>query len=73
MSRAGIFDVGMSALYGVPVVERIHSRSVPLRDGTGPDAASDYRFADVSFPKSLPEWYFMPETYRAHIAEAPER
>lgn len=32
---------------------------------------SEYRFLDVSFPATLPDWYFDPSSYGAHAHEAP--
>jgi hypothetical protein len=37
--------------------------------GDGSDV--DYDFSDVSFPTTLPDWYFQPGSYGAHLSEAP--
>jgi hypothetical protein len=60
--------MGWSA--GYPVITHIHARSDFDRDsGDGLDV--DYSISDVSFPQSLPDWYFEPASYGAHIAQAP--
>lgn len=55
---------------GYPVIAHIHARSDFDRDsGDGLDV--DYSISDVSFPPTLPDWYFVPASYGAHVAQAP--
>jgi len=35
------------------------------------DLVFDFEFTDITFPNSLPEWYFNPREYGQHIAEVP--
>lgn len=55
---------------GYPVIAHIHARAEFDPDsGDGLDV--DYTIGDVRFPASLPDWYFEPASYGAHVAQAP--
>ena len=66
-----ILDVRMSTIDGIPVVTRIHGTS----DGDDPISEAndntDFVYRDITFPATLPDWYFDPRTYKAHIADVP--
>lgn len=69
------FDVRLDREGDVPVIRSISARP-DLREQpwTYPnDEEGDYRFSDIAFPPSLPDWYFHPETYGDHLHEAPDR
>jgi hypothetical protein len=38
---------------------------------SGDGQVVDYVFSDISFPSTLPEWYFDPKTYPQHSDDAP--
>lgn len=59
------FDVRFADHDGLPLIASIHGRTV---DGV---FETDYTFTDVSFPPSLPPWYFTPQLYGLHHADAP--
>jgi hypothetical protein len=50
---------------GLPLIASIHGRTKYDQFET------DYTFEDVTFPASLPAWYFEPKQYGAHRADAP--
>ncbi len=66
-SIAEEFDVRFRTGPGdVPLIASIH--------GYTPGGASyetDYTFENVTFPESLPDWYFAPKQYGMHRADAP--
>jgi hypothetical protein len=63
------FTVTMGMLQGFPIVTDIHG---VVGDGyTGDGSTVDYTFRDVSFPKTLPDWYFDPKQYAQHANDAP--
>jgi hypothetical protein len=63
------FTITMAELEGRPVVTDIHG---VVGDGYSGDGSTvDYEFRDISFPDSLPDWYFDPKQYAAHEADAP--
>jgi hypothetical protein len=62
-----VADAAFAAGGDVPLIATIHM----VADTQGGEDISDYRFEAVSFPASLPGWYFDPATYRPHVAEAP--
>jgi len=64
-------DATLAADDGVPLIEHVAMTTVPDWRSHAPDEQSDYRFKDVAFPAALPDWYFDPRSYRAHIGEAP--
>ena len=57
---------------GREAITHIHARANfdDQIDGAGSDV--DYEFSDVAFPATLPDWYFQPGSYGAHLGEAPE-
>ncbi|GAC1301037.1 MAG: hypothetical protein NVSMB19_08640 [Vulcanimicrobiaceae bacterium] len=63
------FTVTVGTLEGVPVVTAIHG---VVGDGYAGDGSTvDYTFRDISFPKTLPDWYFDPRQYAQHEAQEP--
>jgi hypothetical protein len=50
---------------GLPLISSIHGQTAWGRFET------DYKFQDVTFPDSLPDWYFAPKQYGLHRADAP--
>ena len=61
------FTIDLQMLGGLPALKTIHGRT-----GEGFDSEVTYNYRDISFPASLPDWYFAPATYGAHVADAPE-
>ncbi len=59
------FDVRFTMRDGLPLISAIHGVTFP------PTYQTDYVFRDVTFPETLPAWYFEPKTYREHRGEAP--
>ena len=69
-----LFDMSLVLQNGVPVIAAIDSTTA-IDNGPssyGPLCESSYRYDDVSFPPTLPAWYFQPQAYGAHAAEAPQ-
>ncbi len=63
------FTVSFASLEGVPIVTTIHG---VVGDGYSGDGSTvDYTFRDISFPKTLPEWYFDARQYAQHEAQEP--
>jgi hypothetical protein len=63
------FTITMGALEGIPVVTQIHG---VVGDGYSGDGSTiDYTFTDISFPKTLPDWYFDNRQYAQHEKEEP--
>jgi hypothetical protein len=69
------FEIEFGEMAGVPVIVKIHGQTdysqLDLNDGGEPLHEVDYRFEQISFPPTLPDWYFDPATYGAHRAELP--
>jgi hypothetical protein len=64
-----LFTVTLQMIDNVPCVTSIHG---VVGDGySGDGQVVDYTFTDISFPATLPEWYFEPKTYPQHDADAP--
>jgi hypothetical protein len=61
------FTIDLQMLGGRPTLKTIHGRT-----GEGFDSEVTYIYRDISFPATLPDWYFAPATYGAHVAAAPE-
>ena len=61
------FTIDLQMLGGRPALKTIHGRT-----GGGFDSDVTYNYRDISFPATLPDWYFSPATYGAHVADAPE-
>jgi len=68
-----LFTVTLGWMNNMPIVTHIHGTPTYQTDADylGRDATVDYDFADITFPLSLPEWYFDPHTYADHVADAP--
>ncbi len=63
------FDVKLGNLQGTPVVTDIHGT---VGDGyAGDGTIVDYRFRNIAFPATLPDWYFDPSQYARHADDAP--
>lgn len=73
VERPEILDVTLRNLDGVPLIGTIHATTAFDVDssGMGEREEGDYTFDDVSFPPSLPAWYFEPTLYGAYFADAP--
>jgi hypothetical protein len=56
-----------------PTIREIYSTNdVGDRGNFTPVREGYFRFIDITFPESLPDWYFDPKTYGAHANEAPD-
>jgi hypothetical protein len=56
---------------GRELITHIHSRANFDEQPGGAGFDVDYDFSDVAFPTTLPDWYFQPASYGAHVSEAP--
>jgi hypothetical protein len=64
-----LFTVKISVIEGHPVVTDIHG---VVGDGYQDDGKEvDFTYRDITFPATLPAWYFDPHTYAAHQNDAP--
>jgi hypothetical protein len=63
------FTITMGAVDGYPVVTAAHG--VVGGDYNGDGKEVDYTFTAISFPATLPDWYFDPRTYGQHGGDAP--
>jgi hypothetical protein len=64
-----LFTVTLKMIDNIPCVTSIHG---VVGDGySGDGQVVDYVFSDISFPATLPEWYFDPKTYPQHDDDAP--
>jgi hypothetical protein len=62
------FTITMGVVQGVPVVTDLHG---VVGGGYNDDGKEvDFKFTDIAFPKTLPDWYFNPRTYAQHANEA---
>lgn len=59
------FDVRFEERDGLPLIAAIHGRTGNWEFET------DYRYEQISFPETLPDWYFEPKSYGRHKADAP--
>jgi hypothetical protein len=68
-----LFTVTLGWMHNMPIVTHIHGTPTYQTDADylGIDATVDYDFTDITFPDSLPEWYFDPRTYAQHVDDAP--
>jgi hypothetical protein len=69
-----IFDIRFSMLDGIPVVTFIHGdvgKTAGGVDYDGDGKQVDFTFKDITFPTTLPEWYFNPRSYGSHMKELP--
>jgi hypothetical protein len=63
------FTITVGTLQGTPVVTDIHG---VVGDGYSGDGSTvDYAFRDISFPTTLPDWYFDARSYASHMSELP--
>ncbi len=64
-----IFDITVGMLDGTPIVTDIHGT---VGDGyAGDGTIVDYKFRNISFPATLPSWYFSSKEYASHADDAP--
>ena len=63
------FTITMDHVDGIPVVTQIHG--VVGAGYSGDGSTVDYIFSDISFPSTLPDWYFDAKEYAAHEADEP--
>ncbi|MFY9718131.1 MAG: hypothetical protein WAK16_00675 [Candidatus Cybelea sp.] len=68
-----LFTITLVWMHNMPIVTHIHGTPTYQTDSDylGRDATVDYDFTDITFPDSLPEWYFDPRSYAQHVADAP--
>jgi hypothetical protein len=66
---SALFDLKISMLQGVPVVTAIHGIVGDGYDGDG--KVVDFTYTNITFPASLPDWYFDARSYAAHQNELP--
>ncbi len=68
-----LFTVTLGWMHSMPIVTHIHGTPTYEQDAEylGRDATVDYDFTDITFPSSLPQWYFDPRTYAEHVSDAP--
>jgi hypothetical protein len=64
-----IFDMKLALLQGVPVVTAIHGIVGDGYDGDG--KVVDFTYTNITFPATLPEWYFDARSYAQHESELP--
>jgi hypothetical protein len=55
----------------LPIVDKDKAGNITERAYDGDGATVTYDFQDITFPQSLPSWYFDPREYGSHVAEAP--
>ena len=65
-----LFTVTLAWMHNMPIVTQIHGTPTYQADAEylGRDATVDYDFNDITFPDSLPDWYFDPRSY-AHTPD----
>ena len=70
---AMLFTVTLGWMNNMPVVTHIHGTPTYSQDAEylGRDATVDYDFNDITFPSSLPAWYFDPRSYAQNTNDAP--
>jgi hypothetical protein len=70
---AMLFTITLGWMDNMPMVEHIHGTPTYQADAEylGTDATVDYDFTNITFPQSLPEWYFDPRAYAENVANAP--
>jgi hypothetical protein len=70
---AMLFTVTLGWMNNMPVVTHIHGTPTYEQDAEylGRDATVDYDFNDITFPASLPDWYFDPRSYAQHTTDMP--
>ena len=55
----------------LPIVDKDKAGHVSEREFDGDGATVTYDFQDITFPGSLPGWYFNPREYGSHVADTP--
>jgi hypothetical protein len=65
-----LFDIKISMLQGVPIVTSIHGIVGDGYDGDG--KVVDYTYSNITFPESLPAWYFDARSYAQHQSDLPQ-
>jgi hypothetical protein len=63
------FTILMGTVAGHPVITDLHGTVYDGYDDDGKDV--DFHYKDITFPDTLPAWYFDPHSYAAHKDEAP--
>ena len=63
------FTITMGSVQGYPVVTSLHGVVGGGYNGDGQQV--DFRFSDITFPATLPAWYFDARSYAAHQNDAP--
>jgi hypothetical protein len=58
------FTITMGVVDGIPVVTDIHGVIGGGYNDDGKDV--DFKFTDITFPKTLPDWYFDARSYAFH-------
>jgi hypothetical protein len=68
-----LFTVTLDWMNAMPIVTHIHGTPTYQRDSDylGRDATVDYDFTNITFPATLPDWYFDPRSYAANVANGP--
>lgn len=68
-----LFTITLGWMNNMPIVTHIHGTPTYEQDEEylGRDATVDYDFNDITFPASLPAWYFDPRGYFQHTNDAP--
>ena len=59
----------------LPREERVGNEFAEINDfssETGDEDSLTIDFKDITFPQSLPDWYFDPRQYGSHLAQAPQ-
>jgi hypothetical protein len=66
-------DIAFELRDGLPLIRRITmiANVIPTLSNSARRDESDYTYDDISFPQSLPDWYFDPKTYYQRFREAP--
>lgn len=70
---AMLFTVTLGWMNNMPIVTHIRGTPTYAADSEylGRDATVDYDFTEITFPQSLPDWYFDPRSYADHQNDAP--
>ncbi len=68
-----MFTITLGWMHNMPIVTHIHGTPTYQADAEylGRDATVDYDFTEITFPDSLPDWYFDPRSYAQHVSDAP--
>jgi hypothetical protein len=68
-----LFTVTLDWMNAMPIVTHIHGTPTYQRDSDylGRDATVDYDFTNITFPATLPDWYFDPWSYAGNVENAP--